>query len=103
MDSNHPYFLWDYNLTEADVHRLLKEGNRDTKIWLISRILSSAKFEDIWKYVTLKEVVKEFPYLKLRPPIYQAWKHALEVWGYPTDFPETPPPFSLLLRKTVMF
>lgn len=102
MDSNHPYFLWDYDLTETDVYRILKSGNEFDKRWLLGRILSSARFDDVWKYVTLKEVVKEFPYLKLRPPIYQAWKRALEVWGYPTDFPEAPPPFSLLLRKTVV-
>lgn len=92
MNSNRPYFLWDYNLTESDVHRLLKDGNRDTKIWLMSRILSSAKFDDVWKYITLSELVKFFPYTQMRHSLKDTWSLALRTWGYEIQSDQQPHP-----------
>lgn len=81
-DSTRPYFLWDYDLTEADVHRLLKEGNPATKAWLVSRILTSARFDDVWKYISLSELVKIFPNTRMRPSLKDTWTQALHAWGY---------------------
>jgi hypothetical protein len=76
-----PYFLWDYELTEADVRRILKTGTETDKIWLMSRILESATLEDVWKYTSLQEVKYMFPKLKLKKPIRKAWNYALSVWS----------------------
>lgn len=76
-----PYFLWDYNLTEEDVKRKLKEGDEYTRRWLIARILESAKFEDVWKYVSLKEILDIFPTLRLKKPVKEAWEEAFRAWG----------------------
>ena len=75
-----PYFLWDYDLTEGDVHTLLRSGDDETKIWLASRILESARFEDVWRYLSLAELKAIFPQLKLKPPVRAAWAYALGVW-----------------------
>lgn len=45
--SQRPYFIWDYDLTEEDVHRILRSDNEVEKAWLITRILEYAKWEDI--------------------------------------------------------
>lgn len=82
MVRNRPYFLWDYDLSEDDVHNILRAGSEMDKQWLISRILSSAKFEDVWKYITIKDLVSYFAKLKMRPQVKLAWKRALNVWGY---------------------
>lgn len=84
MNSNkkRPYFLWDYDLTEADVRRILKTGTETDKIWLMSRILTSAHFNDVWKYMKLRDVIAWFPKLRMRPQIKKAWENALTVWGY---------------------
>ena len=79
-DNNRPYFLWDYDLTEEDIRRILRGENRTDRIWILSRILESARFEDVWRYTTLSEVREMFPVLKLKQPIRQAWEHALHVW-----------------------
>lgn len=76
-----PYFLWDYDLIEADVKKILKEGDEYSRLWLISRILESAKYDDVWKYVTLNEVLKIFPKLRLKKPIKKAWLNAFKAWG----------------------
>lgn len=82
MAKNRPYFLWDYDLSEEDVRKILRTGGEMDKQWLISRILSSAKFEDVWKYITIKDLVSYFAKLKMRPQVKLAWKRALNVWGY---------------------
>ena len=80
MNSTRPYFLWDYDLTEDDVRRILGGENQTDKIWILSRILESAKFEDVWKYTSLSDVRSMMPVLKIKKPIRQAWERALTVW-----------------------
>ncbi len=80
MTKNRPYFLWDYDLSEADVHNILHDGSSGDKNWLLSRILESAKYEDVWKYTSLAEVKQMMPILKIKRPIKQAWEHALSIW-----------------------
>lgn len=76
-----PYFLWDYDLTDKDVRRILRGPNETEKIWIMSRILESASFKDVWTYTNLNEVTSLFPKLKLKKPIRDAWQNALYVWN----------------------
>jgi hypothetical protein len=80
MIKNRPYFLWDYDLSEDDVRRILREGSHVDKNWMLSRVLESAKYEDVWKYTSLSEVREMMPILKIKKPIRQAWERALNVW-----------------------
>lgn len=82
--SKRPYFLWDYSLSEEDVRRILREGDETSRLWLIARILESAKYEDVWKYLDLEDVVSVFSKLRLKPAVRNAWQRALKVWGAAT-------------------
>jgi hypothetical protein len=75
-----PYFLWDYDLSEDEVRKILEKGDEFSRLWLVARILESAKYEDVWKYLTLDEILKIFPRLKLKKPIKEAWLHAFKAW-----------------------
>lgn len=77
-----PYFLWDYDWSEKKVRKILKTGDDYQKRWLTARILESAKFEDVFKYLTIKQILEIFPSLKMKPPIRQAWERAIKAWGY---------------------
>lgn len=77
-----PYFLWDYQLTENQVKALLRGENDTEKLWLIARILTHAKFSDVWKYLTVEEIIKVFPKLKLEPRIKEPWERAFNVWRH---------------------
>lgn len=79
---NRPYFLWDYDLTEDQVRKILHGDNKLDRKWLMARILTNAHFNDVWKYLTLKDIVTEFPYLRMRPQIKESWQRALNIWGY---------------------
>jgi len=79
------YFLWDYDFTEKDVKKMLKSGDPFTKHWLhwlVGRILESAKYDDVWKYLNIKDILKIFPKLLLKKPVKQAWETAFKAWGY---------------------
>lgn len=77
-----PYFLWDYDLSEEDVKKILHQGSDSEKRWLIARILEHAHFDDVFKYLSLKKILRFFPRLKMRPVTRQYWQRALAVWGY---------------------
>lgn len=81
-NADRPYFLWDYDLTQDDVRRILRGKNETEKIWMMGRILSHAHFRDVWEYLTVKDIVSEFPKLRMRPEIKKMWQKSMHVWGY---------------------
>lgn len=81
-NKNRPYFLWDYDLTDDQVRGILDGNNETEKLWMTARILSNANFNDVWRYLTLAQVVDIFPKLRMRPVIKDYWQRALAVWGY---------------------
>jgi hypothetical protein len=75
-----PYFIWDYDLTEADIRTILRGDDEEQKAWLVARLLESARYEDIWQYISLAELRAILPKLKLKPQVRAAWEFALSVW-----------------------
>ena len=82
MKSNRPYFLWDYDLSEDDVRRILAGDNETEKIWMMSRILTSARLDDIWRFTTASHGAVMFPKLRLRPGVQEAWGRAPESMNF---------------------
>lgn len=77
------YFFWDYDLTEDDVRAILRGDNETEKIWVMSRILEAAHWNDIWKFLTLQEVRANFERIQWRTSyLKDLWAHALEVWSH---------------------
>ena len=72
--------MWDYDLTEDQVRAILSGTNNFDRQWLLARILESAKYEDVWKYVNLAQLRQAYPTLKLKKPIKRAWDLALRTW-----------------------
>lgn len=77
-----PYFLWDYDMSEKEVRKILKEGDEFSRRWLVGRILSHAHFRDVFKYLSIKEILNIFPKIKMRKESTQAWQRAFAAWGY---------------------
>lgn len=80
MNSSRPYFLWDYDLTETQVRAILSGQNNFDRQWLLARILESAKYEDVWKYISLAQLRQTYSALRLKKPIKRAWDLALRTW-----------------------
>lgn len=82
MDNKRLYWLWDYDLTGKQVREILAGKNETEKIWMTGRILSSAHFKDVWRYLSIKDILNIFPKLQVRPEVKDNWQQALTVWGY---------------------
>ena len=81
-----PYFIWNADLAEVDVRAIL-DGQRGEleQAQMIAHIMQNARFDDIWRYVSLADIVKRWPliYRMLWPQETQElWIWALRVWGY---------------------
>ena len=76
------YFFWDYDLSEEQVREILRGDDEYQKIWVISRIVQYALWDDIWKYLRLDDVRKYFDRIYWRTPyLKDLWAFALKVWA----------------------
>lgn len=78
----HLYFFWDYDIREEEVHRILRHGSPAEKAWVITRILEYAKWNDIWRYLTLADIRESLENLQFRrPEDRELWAYALDRWS----------------------
>jgi len=75
------YFFWDYDITEEEVREILRGDDEPRKVWVMSRILEYARFDDVWCYVTPSDLRQYFERLHLRPQVREVWARAIEVWN----------------------
>jgi hypothetical protein len=76
------YFLWDYDISEEELRHILRHGTSTEKAWVITRILEYAKWDDIWRYLTLSDIRENLERLQFRrPQDRELWAYALERWS----------------------
>ncbi|MBI4676852.1 MAG: hypothetical protein HY748_04655 [Elusimicrobia bacterium] len=76
-----PRFLWDYDMSDAQAREILgRPGLSEAKRWLIARILSQARFEEVFSYLDLEDVKRALPKLRLPPKTAERWAYAVERW-----------------------
>ena len=82
-----PYFIWwDPRVTEDDVRKALASNNLYRRITYMSYILNDAEFEDVWKYLKLKDVQENFWRIRWRTESSQnRWRQLLTLLGYPPN------------------
>ena len=77
-----PYFCWDYDISEEEIRRILRHGSLSEKAWVISRILEHAKWDDVWRYLTVDDIRQNFERLHFRrPQDRELWAYALNRWA----------------------
>ena len=75
------YFFWDYDLSEEGIRRILRHGNPTEKAWVITRILEYAKWDDIWRYLTVDDIRQNLGQLCFRrPQDRELWAYAVDRW-----------------------
>ncbi|MBI5653874.1 MAG: hypothetical protein HZC40_26015 [Chloroflexi bacterium] len=79
-----PDFIWDYDLTEDDVRAILRGDNEYARVQMMVRILESARWSDIWRYLTVAQIRRDWSQISrwMRREVCDAWMFAWEVWGY---------------------
>jgi hypothetical protein len=77
-----PYFNWDAPVTNAEVRRVLIEGSEDDKVFWIARIMCEARYEDVWKFLSLRrDVLPRWP--RIEPHLGRStekWRFLVEGW-----------------------
>ena len=77
-----PRFLWDYDLSDAAVREILaRPGLPDEKRFLMERILTEGRFEEVFEYLTLGVLVRHFHALELPEAKKRHWGYALSRWS----------------------
>ncbi len=74
--SQRPYFFWDYDITEEEVREILRSDDKIEKAWVITRILEYAKWKDIWRYLTVRDIQENLEHVRFR------WSRDRELWAY---------------------
>lgn len=89
-DIKRPSFIWDYDLNEVQVREILSRSNTDQKkIWLVERILREARFDEVLRYLTLKEIQSVFPKIRANQKLKQRWEYALQRWAHHEQKPDS--------------
>lgn len=77
-----PYFIWDYDISEIQVREILgQHGFSDQKLWLIARILAEARFEDVMQYLSIHDIEKALPKVRLLPKVKERWEYTIKLWA----------------------
>ena len=78
-----PWFLWDYDLTEAQVQELLTHAPFEQRKWLLARMLERLGPDELVRYVRLEAVRHALPHLRLDEKIKHHWQEAIALWTKP--------------------
>jgi hypothetical protein len=79
--SDRPWFLWDVPITEAELRQRLRSEDRDVRAQWQGRVLREARFSEVWKYVTLEEVVRDWANIRRHLGRSRSfWEFTLEGW-----------------------
>lgn len=83
-DRGRPYFLWDSEMTLAELRERLADPDPEVRAYLLGKIMRQAKPDDVFTFATLAEVRALWPrlerYLGNRRPF---WTWLLERWADP--------------------
>lgn len=75
-----PWFLWDYDLTEAQVRELLTHAPFEQRKWLLGRMLERLRPEELVRYVSLEALREALPHLRLEEKMKRHWEEAITLW-----------------------
>lgn len=72
-------FLWEYPLSFNEIHKILR-GSQKKRLWLVGKILEHGKWDEIWQFLTLRQIKADLPLLRLPDPTKRHWEYALKRW-----------------------
>ena len=61
LDDYRPYFLFDEDLSVAELRERLAHGSTAERLRLVTKLLREAHEDDVWEFLTLAEFLDIFP------------------------------------------
>ncbi len=83
VESGHsrPTFLWDVDITEAELRSHLAAEDPDIRAQWQGRVLREARFNEVWHHITLDEVVRDWARIRRHLGRSRAfWEFLLDGW-----------------------
>ena len=80
-EGKRPYFLWDEDLSVRQLREKLSAGDRGQWRYYAAKIMREARYEDVWKFLSLKDVSESWD--SLRPILGRQrafWEFLISVW-----------------------
>ena len=85
-----PYFVWDEDVTVAEVRAHLASSDRSERTLWMARVMREARYRDVWKLLRLRDVVAD--YAEIEPHLGRMrtfWRWLLDGWRDDGLLPES--------------
>ncbi len=80
-DELRPYFLWDEDLSVAELRERLQQADEPERLRLLGKMLREARDLDVWEFVDPYDVAQVLPKLGRRLGRRRAfWEFLIEGW-----------------------
>lgn len=63
-DEAQPYFIWDISVSVAELRDQLQHPDRRVRALWTARVMREARYPDVWRFVTLDEVMDLLPLIR---------------------------------------
>ena len=79
-----PYFNWDAPVTNAEVRDALAHGTEEDRLFWTARILSEARYADVWRYLSLsRDVLPRWERVRVRLGRKRRfWEYLVRGWRH---------------------
>jgi hypothetical protein len=76
-----PWFLWDVDITDAEFRKRLQHPDPSIRAQWQGRLLRVARFEEVWSYVRLDDVLENWERIRRHLGRQRAfWDWLIEGW-----------------------
>ncbi|MBM4318790.1 MAG: hypothetical protein FJ125_02265 [Deltaproteobacteria bacterium] len=64
MCKDRPWFIWDMDVSDAELRVLLRQEDLDARAQWQARVLREALFLEVWSYLSLTEILDNWPHIR---------------------------------------
>ncbi len=81
VDPTRPWFLWDVDVSDALFRERLRDADPAVRAQWQGALLREATFTEVWRYITLAEVLRDWEHLRRHLGRRRAfWEFLLDGW-----------------------
>lgn len=81
MDATRPWFLWDVDVSEAEFRERLRHVDPAIRAQWQGALLREAPYAEVWRYVTLREVLDNWAQVRRHLGRRRAmWEWLIDGW-----------------------
>jgi hypothetical protein len=64
MKPDRPWFLWDVDVSDAELRERLKTLDPDARAQWQACIMREARYPEVWDYLTLEDILENWPNIR---------------------------------------